>query len=254
MIKKFKEKSMIDKINEENACNICHIAGRVLEQPVFDYAIESKEFYKIKVAVKRPTGYFDVIPVTVPKYFLSAIEGCDFVDITGKLRTFRYADKKGEYHRDTVVFAKILNQGEVDVYDNDVSLIGFVVRKDGLRPFRDNGSITTFCIAENSKVDYENGRTSKISNYVNCVSLNKIAQHFDKHVQLGDQGIIAGALHSRSFSKTNADGTVTNRTVCEVMCKHTIIYKDLDQETILKYIKDKVEIDNCREDAGKDNR
>ena len=76
----------------QNNCNInmnkVYLLGIVKSKPIFSHNTFGNDFYKFELAVKRLSGYCDLLPITIPGSILKEIIVNAKLEVFGQLRSY----------------------------------------------------------------------------------------------------------------------------------------------------------------------
>lgn len=196
---------MLDSLNE------IILAGTAATAPIFDHTVLGERFYLLFAAVRRLSGYEDVLPVTVSE---SLLPGCEIspgarLFINGEIRSYtRFFD--GRNHLVIRVFAKDLAKGAP--FDSDVNetrISGRIAKPVVYRTTPFSREIADVVVAVDRGL---------MKRYVlPAIAWGRNARNAEL-LKPGDAVRITGRLQSREYIKRLPDDTEEKRTAYEISC------------------------------------
>jgi len=230
--------------------NSIRISGRISREPVYDHTIFGEAFYRMEVAVKRLSGFDDILPVTVSERLLGdpSVNACSpgaLVAVSGQIRS--YNQRRGDRsHLIITVFAReveflpdFISEGDAASYADIEAPVP--INEDPAQqaeaeaasqsPVRQECNDVELCGAICKPVIYRttpfsreiadvllavNRRYGK-SDYLPCIAWGRNAR-FAATLEVGERIIIHGRLQSRTYQKALPDGTSEQRTAYEISC------------------------------------
>lgn len=116
----------------ERETNLAQLLGTVEEAPQFSHRSFGEQFYEMKLAVSRRSGYQDRIPVIISERLMleGRPEEGDRVAVTGQIRTYN-KEEEGKNRLIITVFARAFRPADPEeMYDvNQIQLDGFLCKE-----------------------------------------------------------------------------------------------------------------------------
>lgn len=194
----------------ERETNFAHLLGTVEEAPLYSHRSFGEQFYEMKVAITRRSGYRDIIPVIISERLMltDRPEEGERVVIHGQIRTYN-KEEEGRNRLVVTVFAREFNRAEPEeIYDiNQIQLSGFLCKEPVRRTSPLGREICDLMVAVN--------RMYNKSDYIPCIAWGRNASYGEK-LEVGTKLQLEGRLQSREYKKRLEDGTVEQRRAFEV--------------------------------------
>lgn len=189
--------------------NFAQLVGIVEEAPQFSHRSYGEQFYEMKLAVARRSGYRDIIPVIISeRLMLSDVpEQGDRIAITGQVRTYN-KEEAGRNRLIITVFAREYHSAEDEIYDvNQIQLQGFLCKDPVQRTSPLGREICDLMVAVN--------RMYNKSDYIPCIAWGRNAG-YGGIMSIGDPISLTGRIQSREYKKRDEEGNVQIRIAYEV--------------------------------------
>ena len=194
----------------ERETNFAQLLGTVEEKPVFSHKSYGEQFYEMKLAVARRSGYRDIIPVVVSeRLMLDAIPTCgERIAVCGQIRTYN-KEEGGRNRLIITVFAReYRTAGREESYDeNCIQLDGFLCKEAVQRTSPLGRDICDLMVAVN--------RMYNKSDYIPCIAWGRNAG-YGGQMCVGDHIRLTGRIQSREYKKRDEEGNVHIRIAYEV--------------------------------------
>ncbi len=183
------------------------LRGRVAALPKLSHLSHGEEFFQFPLEVERLSGNLDLLNIQLPRRLLDCglLAVGREVEVTGSVRTFNNRTGVGSRLVLTVLAAEI-RPNETGVHANELTLVGTICRRDGVRKTPLGREICDFTLAVNRRY----GR----SDYLPCIAWGSLARSCGE-LGVGDTVHMTGRLQSRKYRKLEA-GRETERTAYEV--------------------------------------
>ena len=203
---------MNNQVEKTLETNIACICGELLSQCQFSHRTYGEDFYIFKVGISRNSGYEDQIIVMASERILRDISIVPYerVSVYGQIRTYN-EEVDGRNRLNIVVFAREIDQVNVDENLNDVYIEGFLCKKPVKRTSPLGRKICDMMIAVN--------RMYNKSDYIPCIAWGRNAIYAGT-LQVGEKIIIKGRLQSRQYRKKDENGELIFRVAYEVSILH----------------------------------
>lgn len=171
--------------------NNVRISGIIDEPLTMSYENNNMKFYEGKIRVKRTSGVFDTIPITIPeKLAPNGVAQC-YVTIIGEFRSFnKIVDGKSKLM--LTVFAKEIIENHAEIFENSAILHGYICKEPIYRETPFNKQITDILLAVN--------RNYNKSDYLPVIAWGKNAR-LTKDLSIGTEVHIKARLQSREYTK-----------------------------------------------------
>jgi single-stranded DNA-binding protein len=210
--------------------NNIQLIGSLVGEILLSHEIYDENFYKFIMKVKRSSGNFDELPITISekllKYFPTIIEN---IKIGGQIRSYNnYNSDNGQTKLVLTVFAQYTNfynttkDSEIyedkDTYEqycdnckteniNQVYLNGYICKTPIYRTTPFGREITDILLAVN--------RAYKKSDYIPCITWGRNAK-FASKLKPGDNIEIIGRMQSRIYQKRTELGETVEKIAYEI--------------------------------------
>lgn len=190
--------------------NKVKVIGKLKDKFEFNYESHSEKFYGGIVQVRRMSGTYDEINVTVSERLMMGTEykpGA-VIEIDGEYRSYNELEA-GKNHLILTLFAKEISlcADENKTHINDISLNGFICKKPIHRGTPLGRQITDILLAVNRKYNK--------SDYIPLIIWGRNAV-FAETLNVGDNVTLHGRIQSRAYEKTLADGKTVTKIAYEV--------------------------------------
>lgn len=194
----------------EYSNNKVRIIGELKSEFVFNHEVHSEKFYSGIVKVRRTSGTYDEINVTVSERLIMSSEYISgaTVEIAGEYRSYNVLDE-GKSRLRLTLFAREISLCDDNCKEhlNEIVLNGFVCKKPVYRITPLGRHITDMLIAVN--------RGYNKSDYIPVIMWGRNAV-FAETLNVGDNVTLQGRIQSRDYEKTLADGKTVTKTAYEV--------------------------------------
>ena len=164
----------------------------------------------MKLAVKRRSGYRDIIPVVISeRLMLSGVpEEGERIAISGQVRTYN-KEEEGKNRLVITVFAREYRSvSQEEIYDeNHIQLKGFLCKEPIRRTSPLGREICDLMVAVN--------RMYNKSDYIPCIAWGRNAG-YGGLMDVGEPIELTGRIQSREYKKRDEEGNVELRTAYEV--------------------------------------
>lgn len=187
------------------------LSGEVVSPFKFNHEVYGEGFYVCDLAVKRLSGYVDVLPLMVSDRLMDVTQDYigTMVEVTGEFRSYNLHE--GDKHRLVLnVFAQEIYSVDSpadSVGNNQISLTGYICKKPVFRETPRGRIITDILLAVN--------RPYGKSDYIPLVIWGRNAG-YAAGLQVGDQINVQGRIQSRAYIKQLSDTQAEERTAYEV--------------------------------------
>ncbi len=198
------------------------LCGMALEAPLFSHEVFGERFYTFRLQIRRLSGQFDILPITISERLFSDIEileGKRFT-VEGQLRSYNIViDNKSKLQLQT--FAREIYSDESDEDINQISLEGYICKTPIYRVTPFSREIADVLIAVN--------RAYGKSDYIPSICWGRNARYCQQ-LDVGDSIHIEGRLQSREYQKKIDDETVLNKVAYEVSVSKLSVHKENDSD------------------------
>lgn len=199
---------MNERMMENNRVTL---TGEVVSQFRFNHEVYGEGFYICDLAVKRLSGYVDVLPLMVSDRLMDVSQNLTgyLVEVTGQFRSYNLHD--GEKIRLVLsVFVQGIYSvdGHVDTADNNqISLQGYICKAPVYRKTPKGKTITDILLAVN--------RPYGKSDYIPCLVWGRNA-NYAANLNIGDCISVTGRIQSRGYIKKLSETEYEERVAYEV--------------------------------------
>lgn len=194
----------------ERETNVAQLLGTVEGEPKFSHRSFGEQFYEMRMAVSRRSGYEDQIPVIISERLMltGQPQKGDRVAITGQIRTYN-KEEGGRNRLIITVFAREFRPAESEeIYDvNQIQLDGFLCKDPVRRTSPLGREICDLMVAVN--------RMYNKSDYIPCIAWGRNAA-YGGILSVGDSICLTGRIQSREYKKRDEEGNVELRVAYEV--------------------------------------
>jgi single-stranded DNA-binding protein len=179
---------------EVNKNNKVYINGEIVSEPKISHELYGEKFYKFFVEIKRLSGTFDVIPVTLSERLIdvNTLKKGNVICGLGQLRTHNKIENEKSKLFLTVFLREIFEESN-GKNPNNICLLGTICKEPIYRETPLAREITDLLVAVN--------RPYGKSDYIPCIAWGRNAR-FSKDFQVGDKISIVGRIQSREYQKT----------------------------------------------------
>ena len=179
---------------EVNKNNKVYINGEIVSEPKISHELYGEKFYKFFVEIKRLSGTFDVIPVTLSERLIdvNTLKKGNVICGLGQLRTHNKIDN-GKSKLFLTVFLREIFEESNGKNPNNICLFGTICKEPIYRETPLAREITDLLLAVN--------RPYGKSDYIPCIAWGRNAR-FAKDFQVGEKISIVGRIQSREYQKT----------------------------------------------------
>lgn len=185
------------------------ISGEIAGELVFSHEVYGEKFYLTDVLVRRLSGAYDAIPVTVSERLVDVTQNYigQYVCVSGQFRSYNRHDGK-KNRLDLSVFAQEVSFAEKLIDDvNQIFLDGYICKEPVYRKTPRDREIADIMLAVNRSY----GKTD----YIPCVAWGRNARYAGS-IDIGFRIRISGRIQSRTYIKRFDDGTEEERVAYEV--------------------------------------
>jgi len=187
--------------------NKVYLFGGVLNDPKFSHSTFGDEFYSFDLEVRRLSGSYDVLPITISKGNLNGLKKGMMIGVAGQLRSYNIV-KNGASRLVLTVFVKNLtDKNEEGRSTNEIYLEGYVCKPPIYRVTPFKREIADILLAVN--------RAYGKSDYIPLIAWGKNAV-YSKSLKVGQKLKVNGRIQSRGYEKVLGSGEVVNRIAYEV--------------------------------------
>ena len=194
----------------ERETNLAQLLGTVEEAPQFSHRSFGEQFYEMKLAVSRRSGYQDKILVIISERLMleGRPEEGDRVAVTGQIRTYN-KEEEGKNRLIITVFARAFRPTDPEeMYDvNQIQLDGFLCKEPVRRTSPLGREICDLMVAVN--------RMYNKSDYIPCIAWGRNAA-YGGILSVGEPIALTGRIQSREYKKRDEEGNVELRIAYEV--------------------------------------
>ena len=190
--------------------NLVTISGLVTKRE-YSHERHGEKFYKLTLNVFRQSGIVDKIPVLASEKNFSIIHdlSSEYIEVTGEFRSYNQ-EIDGKRRLVLSVLAKTISLSAPYIYDNRITLDGFICKQPNLRTTPLGRTICDLLIAVNRK--------TRKSDYIPCVAWGKIADTANE-LKVGDNVILNGRIQSRQYTKNDEVKTVYEVSIDNISVK-----------------------------------
>lgn len=178
----------------------------------YSHSVGNVEYDKANLIVRRPDGKEDIISLKFKKYSNRYQEN-DFVELLGNVRSYSTKTPDGRNHVEIYVFTYFdLPLDYPEEITNQFVIQGRVCKTNPLHITRNGKQNLQFILANNIITNSENSK--KINNYIPIVCWGNNAE-IASSLNINDEIVVKGELHSRTYTKTFEDGSTDIRVATE---------------------------------------
>ena len=159
------------------------------------HRIKNIDYDQADIISTRQNGKDDVITIKF-KRFCNKYKNGDTIELSGNVRSFSQKLDTGRNKVDLYVFTYFDLPQEGD-HTNHFDIDGRICKIDDLRYTKDGNRNIHLILANNLIIEDTN---QKLNSYLPCIAWGNIATELAK-LQVNDQIIIHGELHSREYKK-----------------------------------------------------
>lgn len=203
---------------ESNQVTIC---GEIASEFNYSHEVFGEKFYMVDVMVRRISGAFDIIPVTVSERIFNVTGNSAglFIRVTGQFRSY---NKHNELKNKLIlsVFAtevEIVDEAENDCENNQIYLEGHICKEPVCRITPLGREIADLLLAVN--------RPYGKSDYLPCICWGRNARYVG-NFGVGERLAICGRIQSREYTKKFEDGSCEQRVAYEVSVSKLEVLED----------------------------
>ncbi len=192
---------------ENTTNNKVYLMGEVHSAPTFSHEMYGEGFYDFTLSVKRLSGQFDLIPVTVSERLMTtALAVGDKVALSGQFRSYNKLEGGRSKLMLTVFVRDFLPYNEDETNPNNVEIHGYVCKEPIYRTTPFNREICDVLLAVN--------RSYNKSDYIPCIAWGRNAR-YAQGLGVGKAVTVVGRIQSREYNKKTEEG-VEVRTAYEL--------------------------------------
>ena len=195
----------------EKTNNFAVVKGVVTSLPTVSHSIMDENFYLFSFSVKRLSGSFDTINITVSEKLLKIvkIDIGDSLEIVGQFRSYNNYSGVGSKLILTLFAQDIVHIDENTLYDNpnNIYLNGYICKPTIYRTTPFGREITDIILAVN--------RAYGKSDYIPCITWGRNAK-YASCLNVGDHVEIYGRIQSRNYQKKISDDEIVTKTAFEI--------------------------------------
>ncbi|MGI6168325.1 MAG: single-stranded DNA-binding protein [Christensenellales bacterium] len=184
--------------------HVC-VSGVTHSRPAYSHSMYGETFYSFFIAVKRLSGYLDILPVTAAYGLVKDLCLGDFILINGQLRSYNKIID-GNSRLILTIFAREVCIGAQEK-KNEIFLDGYICKPVVYRATPFNREITDVLLAVN--------RHYNKSDYIPAITWGANARKC-QYLEVGDRIQVCGRVQSREYEKRLSDGRIVVRVAYEV--------------------------------------
>lgn len=188
--------------------NKLSLTGTIAEPVRFTHEVLGESFFETTLQVKRLSGQSDMIPLTVSDRLMAGCPLCEGDEITVEGQFRSHNKIEGDKSRLVLTaFARdIIFPARENVNPNSLEACGYICKQPVYRVTPFNREICDILLAVN--------RAYNKSDYIPCILWGRSAR-YAKDLPVGTKATMWGRIQSRKYTKTLADGGVSERTAYE---------------------------------------
>ncbi len=192
-----------------NCENKLTLIGTIASDVVLNHTVFGEGFYHFDLKVKRISGVYDVLPVTVSERLISIeeIHTGDTVRISGQIRSYNKQIGKANRLIITVFAKNIERMAQETPHENEIFLSGYICKPTVYRVTPFGREISDILLAIN--------RSYNKSDYIPCIAWGRNAK-FVGELKMGDKIVLEGRIQSREYEKVLESGEKETRKAFEV--------------------------------------
>ena len=175
----------------------------------FSHTINNIEYQKANIYISRENAEEDIIPLKFRSSSNRGLQENQEIVIDGNIRSYSQRLDNGKNRVNMYIFTYLDPTEDLDIY-NYFQIDGRVCKLDKLR---DNGNRFQFILANNIILA---SNKQKLNNYLPVVLSGDLARTW-QGLQISDQVLIKGQIHSRTYKKVDNQGNVFVRTAIELV-------------------------------------
>ena len=175
----------------------------------FSHIINNIEYQKANIYIPRENAEEDIIPLKFRSSSNRGLQENQEIVIDGNIRSYSQRLDNGKNRVNMYIFTYLDPTEDLDIY-NYFQIDGRVCKVDKLR---DNGSRFQFILANNIILA---SNKQKLNNYLPVVLSGDLAKIW-QGLQISDQVLIKGQIHSRTYKKVDNQGNIFVRTAIELV-------------------------------------
>ena len=183
----------------------------------FSHSINDIEYNRADLIVPNSKGTEDIIDLKFKKCLNYPNEN-SIISITGTVRS--YSEKLTENKNKVSIYVfTYFDEPPIQLSQNAVTMDGRICKIDDIKTLNSGKSCIHAILANNLYVQND---SIKINNYIPIVFWGSIAKKATE-LNVNDQILISGQLHSRTYAKTQQDGSVEIKTAHEIVVQNYAI-------------------------------
>lgn len=188
--------------------NKVYIAGEIITTPTFSHEVLGEGFYEFDLKVKRLSGFYDTIPVTISERLINEneLKLHSVIAGNGQFRSYNKLEGKKSRLLLTVFLREVLPYDEKQ-NPNVIEINGYVCKEPIYRTTPFKREICDVLIAVN--------RSYNKSDYLPCIAWGRNAKYV-KEFSVGDNIKIVGRIQSRVYQKKLSETEVVQKTAFEI--------------------------------------
>lgn len=199
-------------MTEKISINEVKLKGTIVSDAFYNYTDNEVEYYKFYVAVERPSGIKDILPVVVSKCIIDhdnlELVGGNKVNILGEYCSYATGEKFLLY-----IYAKSIFMHEEGQNPNNVNYIhlkGNICKISPLKILSKGRRVINMLLA----VEQENSRMS----YIPC-AIWGISDQVVEELKIGRKVTVIGRIQSREYSELHSKVFRQRKVAYEVSVK-----------------------------------
>lgn len=200
--------------------NRVNVTGELVSGFKFSHEVYGERFYLCDLAVKRLSGYTDILPLMVSDRLMDVTQdyGGWAAAVSGQFRSYNNHDGE-KTSLELSVFAREIEFMDEPVNpenNNQIFLDGFICKEPIYRKTPLGRDIADLLLAVN--------RPYGKSDYIPCIAWGRNASYVST-LNVGERIILLGRVQSRKYQKKRSETEVEERTAYEVSISRLEVIK-----------------------------
>ena len=200
--------------------NRVNVTGELVSGFKFSHEVYGERFYLCDLAVKRLSGYTDVLPLMVSERLMDVTQdyGGWVAAVSGQFRSYNHHDGEKSSLELSVFVQEIESMDELanPKSNNQIFLNGYICKKPIYRKTPLGRDIADLLLAVN--------RPYGKSDYIPCIAWGRNASYVST-LNVGEHIILLGRVQSRKYQKKRNEIEVEERTAYDVSISRLEVIK-----------------------------
>lgn len=200
--------------------NRVNVTGELVSGFKFSHEVYGERFYLCDLAVKRLSGYTDILPLMVSDRLMDVTQdyGGWVAAVSGQFRSYNHHDGEKTSLELSVFVQEIESMDELanPKSNNQIFLDGYICKEPIYRKTPLGRDIADLLLAVN--------RPCGKSDYIPCIAWGRNAAYVSS-LNVGEHIILLGRVQSRKYQKKRSETEVEERTAYEVSISRLEVIK-----------------------------